>query len=125
VYSRLKGLEEVNLWGRRLPYDAVRRAGMVLSMAVAWNVLGILVLAVSESHTPGFRFEHIIFEQISAFGTVGLSANVTPTLSDVGKVWIMATMFIGRVGPLTAAFAILQAPRMPRFQYPVERVMIG
>ena len=96
----------------------------MIAVAALWNLVGILVLAVTEGGRPGVRFEHLIFEQISAFGTVGLSAGLTPTLSLAGKLWIMATMFVGRLGPLTIAFAVVSPPRTT-FTFPAERVMIG
>jgi trk system potassium uptake protein TrkH len=49
---------------------------------------------------------------------------LTPLLSTPGKLWIVASMFVGRLGPLTVAFAVLSRPRV-LFQYPTERVMIG
>ena len=121
--ARLLSRESVTMLRRRVPQEIVRRSALVLSVATLWNLLGVLVLTLSESR-PDVRFEHLLFEQISAFGTVGLSCNFTPTLSPVGKLWIVLTMFVGRVGPLTLALAVLPKPR-PLFQYPSERVMIG
>ena len=124
VFTRLSGREHLTLLGRRVPPDVVRRAALVLGVAALWNGLGVMVLSISEGGRPGVRLEQIIFEQISAFGTVGLSANFTPSLTVVGKLWIIATMFVGRLGPLTVAFAALARPKAP-FEYPQERVMIG
>ena len=124
VFTRLSGREHLTLLGRRVPPDVVRRAALVLGVAALWNGLGVMVLSISEGGRPCVRLEQIILEQISAFGTVGLSANFTPSLTVVGKLWIIATMFVGRLGPLTVAFAALARPKAP-FEYPQERVMIG
>ncbi len=124
VWARLRGREDVVLGGRRLPHDLVRRAALVLALGVLWNVAGIMLLSISEAGRAGVRFEHLIFEQVSAFATVGLSAGVTPTLSVVGKWWIIVSMFVGRLGPLTVALAVLRPPRT-LYRYPAERVMIG
>ncbi len=124
VRARLTGREEVNLGARRIPHDVVRRAALVIAIAAMWNMVGIMLLAITEGSRPGMRFEFLIFEQVSAFATVGLSAGVTPNLSNVGKLWIIASMFVGRLGPLTVALAVMHRPR-PRFEYPSERVMIG
>lgn len=124
VKSRLTGREHVTIAARRISPDVVRRAALVLAVAALWNVAGIMILATTEGGRTGVRLEQMVFEQISAFGTVGLTANFTPTLTPLGKLWIIATMFVGRLGPLTIAFAMLTRPRVP-YEYPVERVMIG
>jgi trk system potassium uptake protein TrkH len=125
VRARLSGQRDVALWDRRVPQDVVRRAALVAALAVLWNSMGVMVLAMSENVGSGIRFEQIIFEQVSAFGTVGLSTGITSGLSAVGKLWIVASMFAGRLGPLTVALAVLQAQRSPRVAYPEERVLIG
>ncbi|MCA9244929.1 MAG: hypothetical protein KDA32_13305 [Phycisphaerales bacterium] len=125
VYARLRGQTGVVLFDRRVPLEVSRRATLVLALGALWNGVGILLLAVTEAAGDATRFEHVIFEQVSAFGTVGLSAGLTGELSTVGKFWIMLSMFAGRVGPLTVALAVLPVTRRPPFEYPEERVMIG
>lgn len=124
VRTRLVGGEDVVIRGRRVPHDVVRRAALVLAVGVLWNLLGVLLLSLTESGPTTARFEGLIFEQISAFATVGLSTGITPTLSVTGKLWIIATMFVGRVGPLTVALAFL-SPQHAKYRFPPERVMIG
>lgn len=124
IAARLTGREQVHMMGRRIPHDVVRRAALVITVAAIWNALGIVVLSITEGTRAGVRFEHIIFEQVSAFATVGLSAGLTPELSFAGKLWIIASMFVGRLGPLTVALAVISHARA-RFEYPQERVMIG
>lgn len=67
----------------------------------------------------------LLFEVISAFGTVGMSLGLTPELSTVGKVLISILMFIGRVGPLTLAFALAKGRKELPFTYAEEKMMIG
>jgi trk system potassium uptake protein TrkH len=131
IRARLTGRDEVTLFRRRLPHEIVRRAALVISVATLWNVLGVLLLTLSEAaHLPRLRLEQLIFEQISAFATCGLSANpgasdsLSAEFTSFGKLWIIATMFVGRVGPLTLALAVLAPPRQ-HYAYPNERVMIG
>lgn len=126
VRAHLDGKREVVLMGRRLPADVVRRAGMVFGLAATWVAVGALLLTMSErvGH-GGNRFEDVLFEQVSAFGTVGLSTGLTPRLSELGKVWIIASMFVGRVGPLTVALLVVRSEKPSPFNYPSERVMIG
>jgi trk system potassium uptake protein TrkH len=66
----------------------------------------------------------LVFEQVSAFGTVGLSTGLTPNLSTFGKLWLVSTMFIGRLGPLS--IAIWMIPKTTaKVKYPKGTVMIG
>lgn len=124
VRARLQGSRDVVLFGRRLPNEVIAKVTLVIGLAVLWNMMGCMYLSLSESGTVGARFESLVFEQISAFGTVGLSTGITSQLSGAGKVWIILTMFLGRIGPLTAALAVL--PRdLGGIRYPEERIMIG
>ncbi|MEW6251897.1 MAG: potassium transporter TrkG [Planctomycetota bacterium] len=124
VRARLLGREHVTVGRRQVPHEVVRRAALVIATAVLLNAVGVFLLALTESGTPGVRLEQLLFEQVSAFGTVGLSANLTPLLTAPGKLWIVLTMFLGRVGPLTLALAVRPSARR-LFEYPPERVMIG
>jgi trk system potassium uptake protein TrkH len=125
IRARLAGREDVTLADRRIPHEVVRRAALVIALATLWNVAGIMILALTEPVGGTLRLEQIIFEQISAFGTVGLSTGITPHLSALGKLWIIASMFAGRLGPLTIALAVIRSQSVPRFTYPDDRVMIG
>lgn len=125
LWSHVTGRPEVTLARRRVPDDVVRRAAMVVALAAIWIGGGVMLLTITEGVGDRHRFEELIFEQVSAFGTVGLSTGVTPKLTPLGKLWIMASMFAGRVGPLTVALALFPRPGAPPFEYPRERVMIG
>ena len=80
-----------------------------------------IILTITESKP----FIDILFETVSAFGTVGLSTGVTPTLSTIGRVLIIITMFAGRVGPLTLAVAFAERERKGVYHYPKEKIMVG
>jgi trk system potassium uptake protein TrkH len=82
---------------------------------------GTFVLLVAEDLT----LSEVLFEVVSAFGTVGLSTGVTPTLSVAGKLSLVLIMLAGRVGPLTLALALAQRRDKPLYDYPEERVIIG
>lgn len=89
-----------------------------------WNALGCVVLSAAESPGGDVSFESLLFEQVSAFATVGLSTGITAGLSVIGKLWIIATMFVGRLGPLTVALIVTPA-RPTGVRYPEEHLMIG
>jgi len=80
-------------------------------------------------YLPPFQSRHhfveYLFESISAFGTVGLSMNLTPKLNDVQKVAITILMFAGRVGPLTLAFSLSRRALKKTLTYAEEGIMVG
>ncbi len=121
--SGVYGRSDVNLMNRSLSPDLVSRTDLLITLAAVWNVLGVLLLFETETHMKVDAL-NLIFEQISAFGTVGLSTGLTPNLSIAGKLWISATMFMGRLGPLT--ITLWMFPRSSvQVNYPKGRVMIG
>jgi len=75
--------------------------------------------------SDGLRLLPALFEVTSAFGTVGLSLNITPELSGFGKLLISAVMFLGRVGTVTLLIALAERSRPRRYTYPEEDIAIG
>ncbi len=121
--ASLYGKTEANLLGRSLSVAQVSRADLVMGLAVFWNLIGVFVLLNTESG-PANTPLNLIFEQFSAFGTVGLSTGLTPELSTTSKLWLCATMFVGRVGPLTVVLWMFPPDTLP-VRYPQTSVMIG
>lgn len=131
VWSRMRGRADTEAAGRRIPQDLVVKS-IAVTLAFAFAVvLFTLLLQVTEvgGAAPDAavrgRFFELTFESMSAFGTVGLSMGVTPTLTTVGKLLIALAMFAGRLGPLSFALSLLGELRGPAYHYPEERVMIG
>jgi trk system potassium uptake protein TrkH len=124
VRASLRGEARVHLFDRQISDDLVARAGLLVSLAVLWNAAGLFLLLITEARTHAGTFLELLFEQISAFGTVGLSTGVTARLSTPGRLWIILTMFVGRTGPLTLAIWMVSG-RGSRVQYPKGTVMIG
>jgi trk system potassium uptake protein TrkH len=122
--ARILGESEVRLLDRRIPTETLWRVSLLIRLALLWNIAGILLLLVTEGGQPGLGLEKVVFEQISAFGTVGLSTGITDKLSAPGKLWIIATMFVGRLGPLTMAMWFF-TPKPGHVRHPEGRVMIG
>lgn len=121
IKSMFGGSHKVEMFKRRIPETAVREALVIVAMGLGVVVVGTFVLLVSEK----LPLSHVLFEVVSAFGTVGLSTGITPGLSNVGKVALMAVMLTGRIGPLTLALAIGQRGSRADYDYPEERVVIG
>ncbi len=122
--AKVRGEEQVVLLDRRVPKPLLDRTMVLIRLAVLWNLLGLLLLLHTEGGRPGVGFHDILFEQISAFGTVGLSTGLTDKLTVLGRLWIIATMFVGRLGPLTIAMGLFAAVPT-HVKYPEARIMIG
>jgi len=122
VWSIIKGKMDIEIFGRRLPRGTVLKALAVAAVSMLLVITVTSILLVTEQA----ELEVVLFEVVSAFGTVGLSAGLTTKLTVIGKLLISLTMYIGRVGPLTLAFAIAQRlGRQGIKHYPEEGVIIG
>ena len=128
VWRTVRGLDHVHLYKRTIGPMLRSRAYSVLMFFLLGNGFFLLILTITESPllTSGqITFIDLIFEQVSAMGTVGLSTGVTPLLSPAGKIIISLSMFIGRVGTLTVAFALGGRAIKSHFKYPEGHTMIG
>lgn len=122
VIRFIRGEEETVILERKLPPVLLMRSLSIIFVSVTLIFVVIFVLTLTEDAS----FLAIVFEVFSAFGTAGLSLGITPGLSTVGKGLIILTMFTGRLGPLTLAFALARRRhRQNGIRYPEERVMIG
>lgn len=119
----LLGQRRVHVAGRAIPESARHRAMAVAALSAAFVVTWALVLSLTEDR--GVPFPDLLFETVSAFGTVGLSRGVTQRLSGAGRVLIALAMFVGRVGPLTVAAAIRPRRERAVAAYPEEDIMVG
>ena len=121
IRSTFSGRGRVEFYNRRVPDWLIREALVVVAVGMLIVVAGIMVLLLSEK----LPLSDVLFEVVSAFGTVGLSTGVTPTLSATGKLALVVIMLAGRIGPLTLALALVQKREQPLYDYPEERVVIG
>jgi trk system potassium uptake protein len=130
IWNRLRGSEQVNVFNRTIPAEILTRTLAIVftSAFFVFVITSILLLWASETGLPPIATRHhfveFLFETVSAFGTVGLSMNVTPKLNDVQKIAIIVMMFAGRVGPLTLAFSWYNR-RRKGLTYAEEPVMVG
>ncbi|RXZ69235.1 potassium transporter KtrB [Fusobacterium necrophorum] len=121
VIGIIQGKEHVEIFNRRLDWDIMNKALALLVVSLSYIALVILFLLVLEP----FSMEKIVFEVVSAFGTVGLTMGITPYLSVTSKLMIIITMFVGRLGPMTIALALGEKKKKARVQYPKEDILIG
>lgn len=121
IRSTLRGRQETEVFRRSVSLGIVRRAAVIFMLMAAMVFTSTFLLCYVENRT----LRSLLFETISASGTVGLSTGVTPSLTRFGKFVIMLTMFAGRVGPLTLLVALSGRLRPARYDYPEEQPIIG
>ena len=129
VLSALRGLdrnEAVRFSNRRITARTLAHASMFVTKAAAIVFVSVLLLSITENrfgnHTDMLS---IVFETFSAFGTVGLSLGLTPSLTGLGKIIIMFTMFAGRVGLISVAMHRPTKLREHHIDVPEGQVLIG
>lgn len=122
VVSAARGKSRLELFHRTIPMTVLYQTIVVITAYLFVAVLVSFLLCLTE--TVGRPLD-LVFETISALGTVGLSTGVTSHLSRAGKILIILTMFSGRIGPFTLALAIGQRQPTESYNYPEEEVQIG
>ncbi|MGH2561842.1 MAG: TrkH family potassium uptake protein [Thermomicrobiales bacterium] len=127
VISTLRGRDEPQVFGRRISVQLVFRAMTVVAIMLIVHFLATLLLAATEDlfADGNASFLALMFEAMSALATVGLTTGITPSLSDAGKLLLCGVMFFGRVGPLTAAYALQRRQQAIRYRLPEASVRIG
>lgn len=130
AFNRYKGRERANLFKRTIPHETVARSiSIILASILAVTIITVFLLVtqlgdISHTESRGLFLEYL-FETVSAFGTVGLSMGVTTKLNSAGKLIIIAMMLLGRLGPLTLAFAMARRTKKTEFQYAEENIIVG
>jgi trk system potassium uptake protein TrkH len=121
MLAYLRGKKSITVFERELPLMTILKAFTVFSLFVMIAVIDLVIMANTEN-APYIR---VFFEIISALGNTGLSAGITPTLTAIGKVVLIITMFIGRVGPISIAVAIFAQPHREALRCPQEDTFVG
>ncbi|MDQ1912134.1 TrkH family potassium uptake protein [Paenibacillus sp. GD4] len=121
VIAMIRGKEDIVMFRHRLGKDRILKAITLTLFALFLVVFASMLLSTTEDH----HFLMILFEVTSAFATVGLTMGLTPDLTDFGKVMICLMMFIGRLGPLTLAYALGPKTEKELYRYPEGKITIG
>jgi trk system potassium uptake protein TrkH len=121
IISTLRGREHPTAFQRAINNEQIHRAMTLVILAMVFIFVIVFCLSIVES----FDFIDLLFETISAFGTVGLSTGITPLLSIAGRIVIIITMFVGRIGPLTLILSLTLRQQRSDFNFPREAVRIG
>jgi len=122
VRATLMGYENVEIMERKLYWDSVRKAWALFFLSIGLIFIGWFTLLISENLLP----INLLFEVVSAFGTVGLSTGITPSLSTVGRIVIILVMYLGRVGLVVFGLSFLYPlRRKSHIELPYGEVSIG
>jgi trk system potassium uptake protein TrkH len=119
--SEIKGQNKIFAFRKQLSWDLVHKALALVFISIVLIFVDTLLLSMIEKK----KFLDLLFEVVSAFGTVGLSLGITSKLSILGKFIITVTMLIGRLGPLTFAISLSKTEKNINLSYPEENIMIG
>jgi trk system potassium uptake protein TrkH len=122
AWSQIKGKRDVEFFKLRIIPTMIYKALTITLIAMLLIIVVTMLLSITEKTND---FLKILFETVSAFGTVGLSMGLTPGLTVFGKIIISVTMFVGRLGPLTVAIALAEQNEKENYRYPKGKFMIG
>lgn len=118
----LRGTDRVEVFGRELSYDSIRRSNATVVMSIGVLFVFVFTLTIWE---PQASVMALLFECVSALSTVGSSLNLTPTLGDNSKLLVALLMFIGRVGLITLMLGIIKQKKHTKYQYPSGQIIIN
>ena len=128
VMGTIRGRQHPQLFRKSIGITMRGRAWGILMFFIVFNLIGTLALTLTEPHIlaeSNRGFLQLLFEQVSALGTVGLSTGITGDISTLGRGILIASMIIGRVGTLTVAFAFSRSVVSRNYKYPEGHTMIG
>ena len=112
--------DRINIFRREISNESVKKSFAIISLSLIWLGISIFLLSITDGDKGLLA---IAFESFSAYSTVGLSLGITGSLSIPGKILIVCTMFVGRVGTITLLVAMIKSIRARNYQYPEEHVL--
>lgn len=118
----LRGTERVEVFGRELSYDSIRRSNATVVMSFGVLFVFIFIISILE---PNLSLLTVTFECVSAISTVGSSLNATPLLGSDSKLLVALLMFVGRVGLITLMLGIIKQKKNTKYQYPSGQIIIN
>ena len=119
--STLRRTKGAEVFGRRLEEDVVKRAAAILTLSLLLDLFGTLILTAVEQ----LPLADVLFEVVSALGTVGISVGITGGLRGISKLILMVLMYCGRMGSLTFALIFTENRQTSPAQKPTERIPVG
>jgi trk system potassium uptake protein len=120
--ATIRGKKNIEIFKRNIPFEIIDRAYSILLFSISLVIVSVFLLTITE---PDKNFLNLLFEEVSAFGTVGLSTGITFFLTTASKYILITSMFVGRIGPLTLALALVRRVNNYRYKYPDANIIIG
>lgn len=122
AWNALRGKRQITVFRRRIDNRIILNALALGMVGALLSITGVLILCAADNVSVG----DALFETISAFSTTGLSRNLTPTLGNVSKIWLILEMYLGRIGILTLGVAVLMRRAVePKIRYPEGQIIVG
>ncbi len=122
VINTLRGRDHIEIRQRTIAKQSINRAFIIIFSSLVVVAFGVVILSIFEPQLPT---QYAIFEVVSAFSTVGLSLNLTASLSIISKITILIVMFIGRLGTITILSCFISNKGTQFYQYPTEHIPIS
>ena len=118
----MKNSDQIYVFHRRIPKDIVEKALTLFIVSLVWILSVVLILTITEQN---MTITDLVYETISAYGTVGLTRGITPQLSQIGKIVIAFTMLFGKLGPITMVYALTKTSKKKSYKEAEERILVG
>lgn len=120
IFSLARGKDAIEIYKRRIASESLHKAFAIIVLSVLTITFSFVLLSFTE---PDKEMKVLLFETVSAYTTCGLSLGVTPSLSSAGKLIVIFTMFVGRVGTLTLLVAFIKNTKNKSYIYPTEKIL--
>ena len=120
IINLARNHKRLHIFRREISDESIKKAFAIISLSVIWLGISIFFLSITDGEKG---LTALAFESFSAYSTVGLSIGITSSLSTSGKVLIVCTMFLGRVGTLTLLLALIKSMHTRLYNYPKEHVL--
>lgn len=120
--ASLRKQKDVTAFKRRIPKDIIDKSMTIFMVSIIWVGIATVILTLSDGE---HSIANLLYEVISAYGTVGLSRGITPALSEIGKLTIMFTMVFGKIGPLTMIYVFSNRSSTNSYREAEENILVG
>ena len=121
--ATIRGQKRVEFSRTTIPTELLNMASSIFLFSASSIFLGVLLLSITDGH---LSLEQLAFEEVSAFCTLGWSTGITEELSEMGRIILISSMFIGRIGTVTLAFALTRGKKASaKYSYPKASVQVG
>jgi Trk-type K+ transport system membrane component len=122
AFSTIRGKKNLELFKHNIPWDLLNKAYTIFIFSASFIFISVFVLTILE---PEIHIMRIVFEAVSAFATTGWSTGITAQLTTPSKLILIISMFVGRIGTLTIAFALSKRVKTVAYKYPDAEFMVG